>query len=234
MEFNCLIVDDEQPARNVIKRYINDVPFLNLMAECQNGIEAFSILKEYAVDVIFLDIEMPKLTGLDFLRSLEKQPKIVITTAYREFALDGFDLNVVDYLLKPIAFERFITAVNKLNSPVAKELPDIPKFTYFKSGKKSIQVFFDDILYIEGLGNYVKIFTPEQVITTYDQLTNITDKLPRNQFVRIHRSYIVALNKIRAYGSDYAEIGIHQLSIGNTYKEEFINTISNFKNQNLY
>ncbi len=229
MKFNSLIIDDEKPARNVLKRYIGDIPFFELIGECQNAIEALSILERNAVDLIFLDIEMPKLSGLDFLRSLEKRPKIIITTAYREFALDGFELNVVDYLLKPIAFERFLVAINKVKEDRSEEPLETPRYTYFKSGKKSIQVFFDDILYVEGLGNYVKIHTPDQTVVTYGQLADIIDKLPKNQFLRIHRSYIIALNKVKAYGKDYVEIGLHQLSIGNRYRQHFIDGVVDVK-----
>ncbi|MDJ0646465.1 MAG: LytTR family DNA-binding domain-containing protein [Flavobacteriaceae bacterium] len=230
MIYNCLIIDDELPARKVLINYVNKVPFLNLIGDCENAFQAMEKLSTATIDIIFLDIEMPKLSGLDFLKSLSKRPHVILTTAYREFALDGFELNVTDYLLKPISFERFLVAVNKVKSDShMKEHSDQNQFTYFKSGKKNIQIYFSDILFIEGLGNYVKIFTKDKIVTTYDQLNDIIKKLPENNFVRIHRSYIVALDKINAYSSDSLEINEHQLTIGNTYKDAFIESVSPFK-----
>ena len=230
MLYNCLVVDDELPARKVLVKYIDRVPFLHLIDDSENAFQAMEILNNRQIDLLFLDIEMPKLSGLDFLKSLSKRPHVILTTAYREFALDGFDLNVTDYLLKPISFERFLVAVNKVKSITSQSdtLQHTP-FTFFKSGKKSFQVYYDDILFIEGLGNYVKIFTKDKIVTTYDQLNDIIQKLPAHNFVRIHRSYIVAIDKIHTYGTDSVEINNYQLTIGNTYKDAFSKAISYFK-----
>ncbi|GAB5398468.1 MAG: LytTR family DNA-binding domain-containing protein [Aureisphaera sp.] len=226
MKINCLIVDDEISARKILKRYINDIPGLSLIAECKNAFEVMDVLNEKQIDVIFLDIEMPKLSGLSFLKTLKYPPEVIITTAFREYALEGYDLNVTDYLLKPISFERFVTSVNKILKKSETTSFSMNDFTYFKSGKKNIQVFFKDILMVEGLGNYVKVHTVHGIITTYDRMSDMEVLLPSASFIRIHRSYIVALDKITAYGSDYVEIGSKQLSVGNTFRESFYGIIS--------
>lgn len=227
MIYNCIIVDDESTARNILKRYISEIEYLNLIAECKNAIEATQILKDHNIDIIFLDIEMPKLSGLDFLKTLSITPNIIITTAYREYAIDGYEFDVKDYLLKPISFDRFIKGINKIiSSRDAAEINANKEFTYFKSGKKNIQAYYNDILFIEGLSNYVKIITVNGTIVTYEKLSELEKILPKNKFIRIHRSYIVAINKINAYGKDFIEIDKNQLSIGNTYRESFINKLS--------
>ena len=234
MMYNCIIVDDESTARNILKRYISEINYFNLIAECKNAIDATQVLKDHKIDIIFLDIEMPKLSGLEFLKSLNKIPNVIITTAYREYAIEGYEFDVKDYLLKPISFDRFLKAINKITKPLdSMDLGTNEEFTYFKSGKKNIQAYYNDILFIEGLSNYVKIKTINGIIITYEKLSELEKTLPKNKFVRIHRSYIVAINKINAYGSDFIEIDKNQLSIGNTYKDSFFNKISRLsKNEN--
>ena len=220
MILKCLIVEDELTARNILKRYISEMKILTLAGECKNAMEAVDFLSNESVDILFLDIEMPRLSGLDFIRSLHSRPNIIVTTAYREFALDGFNLDVKDYLLKPISFDRFVLAVNKITEANAKRMEN--DYTYFKSGQKNIQIFYDDILYIEGLSNYIKIHTRQKIVITYEKLSSLINKLPSSNFIRIHKSHIVAVNKVTAFGNHQVEIDKVVLSIGDTYKEEFL------------
>ena len=182
--------------------------------------EAMSVLKERQIDLIFLDIEMPKLSGLNFLKSLQDPPYVIFTTAYREFALESYDLNAVDYLLKPISFERFLKAINKIASQ--QEVFDGMKdHIFFKVDRKNVKVLYQDIMYIEGLSNYVVIHTTSEQLIVYMRLLDLERILPGNKFVRIHKSHIISLDKIKAYGNDYVEIADMQLTIGNTFKEHF-------------
>ncbi len=230
MNLKCLIVDDEPIAQNIVKGFIADTPNLEVFGICDNAMEALTILQEHTVDILFLDIEMPKISGLSFLKTLAHPPATIITTAYREFALEGFELNVVDYLLKPFSFERFLKAVNKVNNHKDTSSPDtkiVPKtYEYFKVDRKNIRVNYDEIIYIEGLSNYVKIHLEDKHLVIYHKLIDLEELLPNHQFVRIHKSYIIALDKIKAYGSDYVEVLDQQLSIGNTYKELFFTMLS--------
>lgn len=226
MKIKCLIVDDEPIAQNILKTFVKDTPILSLEAVCSNALEAFEILKEKNIDLIFLDIEMPKLSGIGFLKSLTDAPAVIITTAYRDFALEGYDLNVVDYLLKPFSFERFLKAVNKYNKSLPQESIPIESpeknFAYFKSERKKVKVNYNEILYFEGLGNYVKIHLEKgKNLVIYHKLTDLEKSLSRKKFLRIHRSFLIAIDKVKAYGTDYVEIGQKQLSVGNTYKEKF-------------
>jgi len=226
MSIRCLIIDDEVSARNILNRYISEINGICVVAECKNAIEALAILEKEVIDVIFLDIEMPKISGLAFLKTLNSPPNVIVTTAFREYAIEGYEHNVIDFLLKPIPFERFLTAVNKVISKKEAQAKRESEYTYFKTGKKNIQVYFNEILFIEGLGNYVKIHTENSIITTYDRMSDMEQNLPKSNFSRIHRSYIVALDKVKAYGPDYVEIGMHQLSVGNTYRELFYSRLS--------
>ncbi|MBQ4822011.1 LytTR family DNA-binding domain-containing protein [Aquimarina sp. MMG016] len=235
MNLKCLIVDDEPIAQNIVKGFITDIPNLEVLGVCDNAMEALKILQEQSVDILFLDIEMPKITGLSFLKTLSKPPATIITTAYREFALEGFELDVVDYLLKPFSFERFLKAVNKVCDHKAGEHNETKvsskTYEYFKVDRKNIRVDYDNIIYIEGLSNYVKIHLQDKHLVVYHKLIDLEKLLPDNQFIRIHKSYIIAVDKIKAYGNDYVEILDKQLSIGNTYKDHFFSKLSE-KNKN--
>ena len=230
MKLKCLIVDDEPIAQNIVKGFVADTPRLELFAICDNALEALDILENNEVDILFLDIEMPKLSGLSFLKTLKKPPATIITTAYREFALEGFELSVVDYLLKPFSFERFLKAVNKVNSNINSEFDKIGTnhildYTYFKVDRKNVKVGYNEIFYIQGLSNYVKIHLQNEILVVYEKLLDLEKSLPQNRFVRIHKSYIVSLTKIKSYSSDSIEIADKELTIGNTYKELFFSTI---------
>ena len=198
----CLIVDDEPMARDVIRRYIEKVPTLQMIGECGNAIDALVFLHNESVDLIFLDIRMPHLTGTDFVRSLRNTPKIIFTTAFREYALDGFDLDVVDYLLKPIRFDRFLKAINKafpqkrgMEIQASHETAPTGKgsagFIYLKSDRKMIKVMLDEVLYIESAKDYLKVFTEKGPIITRQTISSIEAMLSDSNFIRIHRSYIV-------------------------------------------
>jgi DNA-binding LytR/AlgR family response regulator len=219
-------VEDEAIAAQILRKYLADLPHFVLEGVFARPAEAQAYLLEHAVDLLFLDIEMPGLNGLSLLRSLPSPPRVILTTAYREYALEGYDLNAVDYLLKPISFERFQSAVQKLFAlqdfaPSAKAAPvslEAPAFLYFKSGQKWVQIFLDDILYIEGLSNYVKIVGSKQTTVVYQKMSYLEEKLPPSLFMRIHKSYIVGLNKISALYPTELEVGGKLLPVGEKYR----------------
>jgi len=229
MKLNCIIVDDEPIAREIIERYLEPFDQITLVGKCSNAIEANVLLQKNKIDLIFLDIEMPQINGLALVKSLENRPKVIITTAYREYALEGFELNAVDYLLKPISQERFLKAINRVL--VKPNMPDVsnPLYIYLKVDLKMVQVFLDEILYIQGLSNYVKVYCKERMLVTYQKLSHLEEVLPTNKFVRSHRSYIVNLSKITSYTHQDIEIGKHELPIGGRYKDEMLERLSQFK-----
>ena len=231
MKLNCIIVEDEPLAANVIEKYIGKIEGLTLIEKCSSAISAFNILNKQKIDVMFLDIKMPQINGIEFLKTLRNPPKIILTTAYRDYALEGFELDVIDYLLKPISFERFLKAVNKLLSSSFSQLPgkvSLPQNSeagesiFVKSDKKMVKIILNDILYIEGLKDYIQIVTSKEKVITYLSLSAIEEKLPQNFFVRIHRSYIVSLNKVKSYTSVSIEIPGKILTIGRYYKKSVL------------
>src|SRR4026207_100591 len=227
-KIKCLVVDDEPPAREILKQHIAGVDALELAGTCANAVEAISFLKDHPVDLLFLDIQMPQLLGTNFIRTLKNPPRVIFTTAFRKYALEGFELDAVDYLLKPISFERFLKGINKImqiNVPV--DPSSLPKdnqketansFLYFRADRKMVKVFFNDILFIEALKDYIKIVTPGRTIVTKYVLTTLAELLPADEFLRIHKSYIVAINKIESYNADCIQIAKHELPIGRLYK----------------
>lgn len=225
----CLIIDDEPPARDVLKKHIAAVEALEVMGECSNAVEALSFLQTHPVDLLFLDIEMPHILGTKFLRTLKTPPKVIFTTAYRKYALEGFDLNAVDYLLKPIPFERFLQAINKVmqtnitvnNNPNPFSVAEHSRpFLYFRTDRKMVKVFLEDILFIESLKDYIRIFTLHKTIVTKQAISSLEEMLPKDDFIRIHRSYIIAINKIESYNKDSIEIGSKELPIGRLFRHE--------------
>ncbi len=233
MTFKCLIVDDEPVAQGILERYIDQLEGLTLVAKCKNALEANEWLRKAEVDLIFLDIEMPHLDGLSFLSTLASPPKVILTTAYREYALEGYELNVVDYLLKPISLERFMKAINKLDAMpelVQKEsVTGEEDYLYIKADKKMVQVYFKDILYIEGLSNYVRIFTSGRPIISYQKLSYLESILPGKDFFRCHRSYIVSGPNIKAYNATHLEIGDTEIPIGGSYREATLDRLKPFE-----
>ncbi len=225
-KYNCIIVEDEPLAAEVLQDYINQVPFLELKRICSDAIFAMEMLQKEKIDLIFLDIHLPKLKGLDFVKTLKSPPQIIITSAYQEYALQGYELNVIDYLLKPIEFSRFLMAVNKLRqqkenifhvhpAPATREREHL----FFNVSKKKVKVFLDEILYIESLKEYIRITTKNKSILTKFQLGQIEEMLTRNNFLRIHRSFIVAKDKIDAFTATDIEVNGKQIPIGRSYKE---------------
>ena len=227
MKYSCIIVDDEQTARNILKRYVSETPLLNLKAECKNAIEAIEYLQKNPVDIVFLDIEMPKLSGLNLARIIESNIQVIFTTAHREFAVEGFDLNATDYLLKPFSLDRFLTAVKRAiekQKPSQNEEDQATDHMYFKVDKKMVKIMFSAILYIEGLGNYLKIHTVENAFIIYDKMSSLEELLHKHKFRRIHKSYIVNTGKINAYTKEFVEIGRKQLPVSSTYRDRFMSS----------
>jgi len=220
----CLIIDDEPLAQNVIENYLKEFSFIEVVAKCDNALTALDWMKKQKIDLIFLDISMPFIFGIDFIKTLKNPPAIILTTAYREYAVESYELNVLDYLLKPISFERFLKAINKLDNQAAELVNPVHQdaendvFIYVKSDKKNVRVLLKEILFIESVKDYIKIhlLTGTSIITQM-QISAIEQRLPES-FLRIHRSFIVSKDKITAYTQHDLEIGKHQIPIGRSYK----------------
>lgn len=233
----CIIIEDEPIAMEIMEDYIKEIPQLELIGNFPDALFAMDFLRKNEVDLIFLDLHLPKLNGFDFLKILKNPPKIIVTTAYHQHALEGYELNVVDYLLKPIEFSRLLQAVNKLDfnpSPVYQSSQQIPinpePFIFFNVNKKKVKVFLNDIFYIESLKEYVKIHLKESYIITQFQIGEIEKKLNELDLIRIHRSYLVVQSKIEAYSSSIIEINGKELPIGRTYKQSVMQNIVGNKN----
>ena len=222
--FKCLIIDDEPLAQNVIENYLKEFSFIELVARCENALTALEWMKKQKIDLIFLDISMPFISGLNFIKTLQNPPAVILTTAHKEFAVESYELNVLDYLLKPISFERFLKAINKLDIQAseparrAHEETSNDVFIYVKSEKKNLKILLNEILFIESLKDYIKIHLQNKTtVITQVQISAIEQRLP-DSFLRIHRSFIVAKDKVTAYTQHDLEIGKHQIPIGRSYK----------------
>ncbi len=230
MAIKCIIVDDEPLAIEIVESYVARIEELELIGTFRNAIQAFAFLQQHPVDLIFLDIQMPKLSGIDFLRTLKNPPKVIFTTAFRDYALDGFELEVVDYLLKPIPFDRFLKAVGKVMhqpSTATQKTESVPDdYVYFKVDKKMVKTKMTDVLYIESIKDYVKVKTGEREIITQQKISYLEESLPREQFLRIHRSFIVNVDKIDAYSATDIEIGKHSIPIGRNYKNDVLKVLA--------
>jgi len=224
---NCLVLDDEPLALEVLEHYISKVFFLNLVRKCQHSIEAMQVLEENNIDLLFLDINMPDINGLQFLKSIKSRPLVIFTTGYREYALEGYNLDIVDFLLKPFDFERFLKSVNKANNLISKtaRIPAIqqkaPQYIFVKADYKLVKINVDDILYVEGLKDYIKIFTRQRLILTLMSMTAIEEKLPAEGFFRLHRSYIISLGKIDSISRHRVIIGEKFIPISLPYRDKF-------------
>ncbi len=224
---NCLIVDDEPAALEVLEHFIGKVFFLNLIKKCQHAIEAMQILEENKIDLLFLDINMPDIDGLQLLKSIKSKPLVIFTTGYKEYALNGYEFDIVDFLLKPFDFERFLRAVNKANnliskstlSPVTHQKPK--QFIFVKADYKLVKINVDDILFVEGLKDYIKIYTKQKLILTLMSMTAIEEKLPADEFFRLHRSYIISFSKIDSVSRHRVIIGEKFIPISVPYREKF-------------
>ncbi|UZR95759.1 LytR/AlgR family response regulator transcription factor [Chondrinema litorale] len=236
MSLKCLVVDDEALAITLLEKYISQVDGLELLASTKDPVKAIEILEEETIDILFLDIQMPELTGIELLRVLPQKPVVILTTAYSEYAVEGYQLDVTDYLLKPFSLERFIQAVDKakrvidLSLQALKNAGEISmheekKYINVKADHKIYKIPFDDIKYIEGLKEYVSFYTNDQRIIALESLKKLEILLPSTQFMRVHKSYIIAVNKVRALEGNLLEIGDKKIPIGKTYRQEVIKKI---------
>ncbi len=229
MKINCIAIDDEPLALDVIGHHANKIPFLALKAKINNGFEAIDFLHKEKVDLIFLDIQMPELTGFELLRTLNNKPLVVFTTAYPNFALESYELDAVDYLVKPIPFERFLKAVNKVKQRISSPAGTIevashnntPDFIFVKTEYKTVKIFLDDILYIESEKDYVAFQLKQEKILSLLSIKSVEEFLPKDNFVRVHRSFIVAFNKIEAIERNNISIGKKIIPVGDNYREFF-------------
>ena len=236
MEVKALIIDDEPLAQNVIKQYAKKLPELIITGTCNDAICAHKFLQENSVDLLFLDINMPKLSGISFLKNLKNPPLVIFTTAYSEYALEGFELNAIDYLKKPFSFDRFCKAYFRAeellqlkNSTRSKKSEENDtEFLFIKSNKKMIKVKFSEIYYIEGLGDYIKIHLADKKLVTNLSMKRIHSLLPQKDFYRTHKSFIISLDKIDAIEGNMTIINSNKLPIGNSYRQEFIKFIKNY------
>lgn len=224
MKINCLIVDDEPLAQDVLDTYVKQVPLLNLVGTCNNAIEALEKMHQNTIDLIFLDIQMPEINGIDFLKSLKEPPLVIFTTAYQNYALQGFELNAVDYLLKPFSLDRFQKAVKRA-SELARMMEESSQkedeYIFIKSDQRLQKISFGEILYIEALADYVKIHTADKRYITLQTMKNMEEKLPEKYFKRVHRSFIVSMDKIMAIVGGNVEVNGQRIPIGKNYKEAF-------------
>jgi DNA-binding LytR/AlgR family response regulator len=227
---NCLIVDDEPVAREILESHLAKIDAVNVVAGCKNAIEAFHYINAEKIDLIFLDINMPEISGLSFAKSINRNIKIIFTTAYREYAVDGFDLQAVDYLLKPISFERLLQSINKyfeenvvVENVFTKEIvPERSDFIFVRSDRKMIKISIPDILYIESLADYIKIHLPNNTVITRETMSSIEAKLPQQDFFRVHRSFVVSIAAIESFTNEYIEINRKQIPISRSYKKEVL------------
>jgi DNA-binding LytR/AlgR family response regulator len=220
--YKCLVIEDEPLAQQVLKKYIADHPMLQLAGVCNDALEAQQLLSSEKIAILFLDINLPKLSGIHFLRSLTEAPTVIFTTAYPEFAVEGFDLDAVDYLMKPFSFERFLKAVNKAieklkpaTAPATEQ-----KFIFLKSDKKVFKVNTDDILYCESVDDYVKVITTTEQYLVHYTLKKMLEELPAANFLRVHKSYIIAKDKIKFFEGNYVKVGGQDIPIGASYRDE--------------
>ncbi|WP_426669256.1 LytR/AlgR family response regulator transcription factor [Mucilaginibacter sp. McL0603] len=233
----CIVIDDEPLALHILEDYISKMPFLQLVKATTNPIEALQLVQEGNIDLVFLDVQMPELTGIQFLRIANGKAKVILTTAYPQYALEGYELDVIDYLLKPIAFDRFFKSVQKAQSiiqPSAKpevKVEAVPQsdflsdFIFVKTEHKIQKVYLNDILFIEGLKDYISIFTPAERIITLQNMKKMEDALPEKHFIRVHKSYIVSINKIDSIERSRIFINDKIIPVGDTYREEFFKIV---------
>ena len=221
----CMIIEDEPLAQNVLKKYIAEVSYLELVAVCSNALEAQETIQLQNIHLLFLDINLPKLSGINFLKTLPAPPLVIFTTAYPEFAVEGFELDAIDYLVKPFSFERFLKATNKALNKINRQpanLNDKPAddFIFLKSDKKVYKIDLDDIVYAEATGDYVKVITREGQYTSNITLKRLLEELPSNLFFRVHKSFIISATKIKFFEGNYIKVGQADIPIGAAYREE--------------
>ena len=227
MKIRCMIVDDEPLALDVLETFIGRLDNLELVCRCHNAVEAYNCLQSEHIDLMFLDIQMPEITGITLLKTLQKKPMVILTTAYSEYALEGYDLDVVDYLLKPIIFDRFLKSVERASqrtsAPAAVPTTTSPgsPFVFVKDGTKLVKINFDEILYVEGLKDYVTIITKTRKIVSLQRLKSLETQLPPDQFIRIHHSYIIAIKAVDTIHKGEVQIGSDLIPISDSYRKAF-------------
>ncbi len=229
MSLSCIVVDDEPLAREILEKYISDCPMLDLKASCSNAFEAIKILEKGDIQLIFLDINMPKLSGISMIRTLENPPEIIFSTAYPEYAVEGFELDAVDFLVKPFSFERFMKSVNKASKRHEMQVNKSPEasqedksYLIVKADGKIYRLQMAEIVLLEALGDYVKIHTGAGIITTHDTLKNLEKSLPGDLFMRVHRSYIIALDRIRFLEGNRLRVGEQDIPLGQSYRDHLL------------
>ena len=234
MKLRCLLIDDEPPALKVLASHISNINGLEIVAQCKNAIEALDILEQKTVDIIFLDIKMPKIIGTEFLKSLSHPPKVIFVTAYREYAIEGFELDAVDYLVKPVSFERFVKAITKVKRFMGQETvsqgndykSNPEAFVYLKVDKNMNKVFINDIVYIESWKDYIKLFlTSGKNILVKQSISSMENMLSEHSFLRVHRSYMVSINKVLGYNNLSLQIDSKDIPIGRLYKQAVMQTL---------
>ncbi|MBX2963534.1 MAG: response regulator transcription factor [Cyclobacteriaceae bacterium] len=232
----CLIVDDEPLARVLLEKYVNRVEGLSLVKSFPNAVEAFSFLQHTPVDLLLLDIQMPQITGLELISSLKQKPRVIFTTAHRDYAYEAYDLDAVDYLLKPIAFDRFLRSISKvyqLYQPPAT-IPEQPEHLktyedahiYLKDGRTMVKVLLEDIVYIESLRDYIRVKTTGKQVVSYQKIGYMEHKLPTKKFMRVHRSYIVSLDKVTSYTMNHVQLNEVEVPIGRLYKKQVLKVLN--------
>lgn len=231
---SCLIIDDESIAREIIATHLSKIAHLDVVASCSNAMEAFNIINNHNIDLVFLDINMPEISGISFAKSINKKIKIIFTTAYRDYAVEGFELQAVDYLLKPISFERLLKAINTFfdvysNSPNdIKVNQEYSPFMFVRSERIMVKINFSDIIYIESFSDYIKIHIQNKTIITRENISAVEAKLPKNQFIRIHRSYIISLKNITSFTNEQVTILEKSIPISRSYKKEVLSILEKF------
>lgn len=229
MKIKALVIDDEPLARNVIQTYLEELPEIEVEKYCTDGIEAIRIMQEKEIDLIFLDVNMPKISGIELLRTINNPPLIILTTAYPEYAIEGYELNVVDYLMKPFSLQRFLKATQKAQDQLKlleRQISPNRDSFFFRSNKKMIQLKYKDIIFIEGLGDYLKIFTEKECHVTNLTMKKIESELPDSTFLRIHKSFIINSERISSIEGNLVEIGNRKLVIGAAYRQPFFDKIA--------
>ena len=222
MTIRCLIIDDEPSSQNVLKTFIDKIDYLELIEVSNNALEGLDFLKKEAIDLIFLDINMPHLSGVSFYKSLQNPPKVIFTTAYSEYAIEGFELNAIDYLLKPFSFERFMKAVAKVKDYFDQKT----EFILLKSDKKTHQIKLNEVLFVESLGDYIKVFIENDFLITYKTLKTMRDVLPKNQFIQVHKSFIINKNKLDYIEGNTVIINKYKIPLGQKFKKAFLDSFN--------
>ena len=233
-DIKCIIVDDESIAREIIATHLTKIPNIEIVGSCSNAIDAFKLLREQQVDLVFLDINMPEISGISFAKSINKNVKVIFTTAYRDYAVEGFELKAVDYLLKPISFERLLKAINTYfeihvdsNQSVKEDL-EINDFMFVRADRRMLKIDFESIIYIESYSDYIKIHLTNETIVTRETISAIEAKLPKQRFLRIHRSYIISLKHISSFTNEEITINNTALTISRSYKKQVLKILESY------